>query len=543
MNIQPAFSENVLLPTPPDEYQKFSYSRTGAAGLSVATIFLLTSFFVGSLFFVRGKILAEWYLVFAVISSLGLGWNAYIYLYAKNFDYTFFKHKQRVFLADNPDFHPTVDVYLPSCGEDLDLLDNNYFHTKAMADEYGNAIVWALDDSHRPEVKALAEKYGFEYIARPNRGEDKKSGNMRYCFARSEGELILVFDADFCPRHDFLTETVWLFGYNSKLGVLQTPHYFQVKPEQARIERGGSLLQEIFFRVTQRGRDRYDAAICCGSNAIYRRASLAANGGSAIISRSEDVATGLVAIQAGYLVKYIPLVLAAGLSADTLRAFVNQFYRWSAGCFQTRTSKQYLWHKDVPWRIKFIYCTSALYFAVTGLGIVGYGIPGIVNILFYPQNISVVNYSFIIPAVFMVYLTRAKWSSLRWDTSIFYTAYVSNFVAFIALIDFLRGDLAGWIPTGEKRKKGSQYTRFIFFVRWVPIIGLGLCFAGAFKNFNEFTSWAWLFTVSIWLVKFWASNLILKHHERENRSDIILDVVEGYEREKEIKKYYNQEVL
>lgn len=37
-------------------------------------------------------------------------------------------------------------------------------------------------------------------IRRDNRPEMKKAGNLRYAFARTSGEAVVIFDADFCPR-------------------------------------------------------------------------------------------------------------------------------------------------------------------------------------------------------------------------------------------------------------------------------------------------------------------------------------------------------
>ncbi|CAN0312789.1 unnamed protein product, partial [Hapterophycus canaliculatus] len=37
-------------------------------------------------------------------------------------------------------------------------------------------------------------------IRRPNIPELKKAGNLRYAFARTSGQVLVIFDADFCPR-------------------------------------------------------------------------------------------------------------------------------------------------------------------------------------------------------------------------------------------------------------------------------------------------------------------------------------------------------
>lgn len=103
-----------------------------------------------------------------------------------------------------PEVYPSVDVFLPTAGEDMDLLENTYRHVRAV--EYpGTWRVHVLDDMARPEVEALAIRYGFGYLARPG-SEYKKAGNLRYAFDRTDGDHILILDADFVPRPDILLD-------------------------------------------------------------------------------------------------------------------------------------------------------------------------------------------------------------------------------------------------------------------------------------------------------------------------------------------------
>lgn len=84
---------------------------------------------------------------------------------------------------------PSVDVFLPSAGEDLRVLGNTFVHVSRL-DWPGPLTVYVLDDSARPEVHELAAKYGFTYLTRPNRGHLKKAGNLFYGYQHSTGDLI-----------------------------------------------------------------------------------------------------------------------------------------------------------------------------------------------------------------------------------------------------------------------------------------------------------------------------------------------------------------
>ena len=91
----------------------------------------------------------------------------------------------------------------------------------------------------------------FVDIRRENAPELKKAGNLRYAFARTSGEAIAILDADFCPRADFLKETVPYFGHDASIGILQTPQFFRFKKEQTWVEQGAGVTQEFFYRMVQ----------------------------------------------------------------------------------------------------------------------------------------------------------------------------------------------------------------------------------------------------------------------------------------------------
>lgn len=87
-------------------------------------------------------------------------------------------------------------------------------------------------------------------IRRDNRPELKKAGNLRYAFARTSGEVISIFDADFCPRADFLRETL-PYLVDPSIGILQTPQFFRRLGRQTWVEQGAGACQEPFYRLVQ----------------------------------------------------------------------------------------------------------------------------------------------------------------------------------------------------------------------------------------------------------------------------------------------------
>jgi hypothetical protein len=160
--------------------------------------------------------------------------------------------------------------------------------------------------------------------------------------------------------------------------------------------------------------------------------------------------------------------------------------------------------------------------------------------MFYPDNSRLVNYAYILPAIVLSYIVRSKWSTLNWGLPVLYAAEIASYISLISLFDFLRGDLSAWIPTGKKRAKGSQYTRFILLVRWVPIIGIALTLAGMYKNWQLINAYAWVPSLSFWVLKFWFSRKILSQEENETAVDLIVQSVQEYNQEEEVKSFYSQ---
>ena len=536
-----ATDDETGIPVPPSEAEKYAYINPDSLGLAISTLALAIAFSWGSFLFLQDKpfLLTAIYGLFAGLVCLGLYGSVLLYLLARRLDPHWWDYKKG-WTYKEANRYPTVDIFLPNCGEDLSLLASNLYHVSRI--DYPAFKVWVLDDAARPEVASIARRHGFEYIAREG-SEWKKSGNMRNCFAQSDGELILVLDADFAPHPSILSELSWLFLDKPELGIVQTPHYFRVNKHDNALQRGGGQLQSPFFRIIQNARDAVGrgSAICCGSNAIYRRKALEPAGGSACVPRSEDVATGLSVIAAGYTIKYVPLCLASGLSPSTLRAYINMLSRWCGGAFDIRFSR-YLWQRGVPGPTRLAYMGSALSFFIIGFGIIGYATPGLVNLLAYPESLSWHNYTVIVPAIAVLAIVRSRWAFEPWDLSLFYATFITSYTSLIAIIDYFRGANVPWIATGQKRSKGGSYGRVLWAIQWIPTIGFGLCLAGIYKNWELIPAYAWVPTTTFWGLKFWCSRLVLKQHEAETQTEATIKAIGELARETKMKHILNENV-
>ncbi len=226
--------EKIILPTPPTDEEKLQYLKLNKFmfyGLGFLSYICLN---VGIFLLLRTNVKYLVLLPYALYEFFYLGSSYLIGAFGKEFDFN--QHKHILEDSKSLEYQPSIDVYLPCCGEPLEILNNTYTYVKRI--EYSNLRVHVLDDGDKIEVKELAFKYGFNYIARDNRPHLKKAGNLRYAFQRTSADLFLILDADFCPRHDIFKETIPYFYHNKKLAILQTPQFFRVRHEQTWVEKG-----------------------------------------------------------------------------------------------------------------------------------------------------------------------------------------------------------------------------------------------------------------------------------------------------------------
>jgi len=285
------------LPVAPSAREKASYADRNIALIIRASLASFGALLISQFKFVsaeRPLLLLSPLLLFTILYyliSLCVNFNS------RGFDMA--AHRKLV-ASWRPYRYPSLDIFLPVCGELLAVLHNTWSHVYELIRTYpGLAIAYVLDDGASEGVAKMAADYGFTYMVRPNRGWMKKAGNLRHGFNRSSSEFILILDADFAPRADMPMEMLPYMAADPSLGIVQSPQYFRVNRAQSWIERGAGAVQELFYRLVQVSRDRHNGAICVGSCAIYRRQALFANGGTTLIEHSEDVHTGFDLRRAG----------------------------------------------------------------------------------------------------------------------------------------------------------------------------------------------------------------------------------------------------
>lgn len=363
-----------------------------------------------------------------------------------------------------PAQHPSVDVFLPSAGEDLAVLANTYRHVAAL-DWPGRLEVLVLDDSARPAVAEMAAAHGFRYLTRPDRGAFKKAGNLRFGFDHSDGDLILILDADFVPRPDALRELAPYFD-DSDVGLVQSPQYFDVDRRMNWLQRSAGATQMLFYRWVQPSRDRSDAAICVGTSAVYRREALARAGGYALIGHSEDVHTGVKLMRAGYRIRYVATVVTKGLCPDDLHSFATQQYRWCTGSMSLLFSSQF--HRTpLTLMQRLSYFSGFLYYITTAVNVFMMSLPPVLMAWFVADKVTPANYVFVLLALVLrqgVVPVITLGSETLLGLARVQTMY--SFCHALAVYDTLRGRTDAWVATGARGSSRTSERVLRLLRRW-----------------------------------------------------------------------------
>ena len=224
-----------------------------------------------------------------------------------------------------PQREHSVDVYICTYDEPVAVLEATLSGCSLLSYPH---TTWLLDDGARPEIAELAARWGARYMTRPDKSH-AKAGNINYALPRTEGELVLVLDADHVPMPDAL-ET--LVGYldDPHVALVQTPHDFS-NHDSIQHYALGRHEQSVFFSAICAGKDRHNSAFWCGSGALIRREALLSIGGVATETIAEDFHTTIKLHKRGWRTHYDERIFAQGLAPHDLASYLLQRDRWARG--------------------------------------------------------------------------------------------------------------------------------------------------------------------------------------------------------------------
>ena len=182
----------------------------------------------------------------------------------------------------------TVDVFITTYDEPIELVMATAHAAKRIAYPH---TTWVLDDGSRPELEAAAREAGVGYLTRSDDWTGKprhaKAGNLNSALFQTDGEFLLILDADQIPDPLILHRTLGYFADDPQVALVQTPQWFMNVDDADPL---GSQAP-LFYGPIQQGKDGWNAAFFCGSNAVLRREALMQLGIIGYVREVTDSAT------------------------------------------------------------------------------------------------------------------------------------------------------------------------------------------------------------------------------------------------------------
>jgi cellulose synthase (UDP-forming) len=375
---------------------------------------------------------------------------------------------------------PSVDVMIPSYNEEPELLEVTLRAALQIDYPQDKLRVHLLDDGgtlqkrrdtnpdkaleaqkRHLELRELCETLGAVYHTR-EKNEHAKAGNVNAALPNTDGDLVLILDADHVPTRDILRNTTGLFVDDDKLFLVQTPHFF-INPDPLERNLGtfGEMPSEnqMFYGVIQKGLDFWGASFFCGSAAILRKSCLMEIGGISGITITEDAETALDLHARGYRSAYIDRPMIAGLQPETFTGFVTQRVRWAQGMVQIFLLKNPLLLKGLKLRQRLCYLNSSFFWFFCYARVM-FVLAPVAHLVFglrvYDANLAEFA-AFALPHVVAAVIVSHKiFGSVRWTLVSELYELMQSFFSLKGIVKVLRNPRA---PTFLVTPKGERLDR------------------------------------------------------------------------------------
>lgn len=235
---------------------------------------------------------------------------------------------------------PLVTIQLPIYNEKyvIDRLIDSVARFDYPRDRFEIHI---LDDSTDETVDLVADKvaqyqaegFRIEQVRRPVR-QGFKAGALRDGMPLANGEFIVIFDADFVPRPDFLRRTLPYFE-DEKVGVVQT-RWEHINGDYSLITRLQALQLNVHFTVEQVGRMGGEHFLQFnGTAGIWRRDCIEEAGGWEADTLTEDLDLSIRAQLKGWRIHFLEHVGSPAELPAEMNSLKSQQHRWMKGGAET----------------------------------------------------------------------------------------------------------------------------------------------------------------------------------------------------------------
>jgi len=377
------------------------------------------------------------------------------------------------------DFRPSVDVFITVCGEPIELIEKTL--RGALADRYEKKNIYILNDGKVAQtdnwraVEVLAEKLGVTCITRDIPG-GAKAGNINHALSLTDGEIVIVLDADHVPKPALIQTLISPFK-EQKMGFVQAPQYYY-NQKRNRVTAASWAQQSLFFGVINQGRSRFYGNTMCGTNMAIRRSTLKEVGGMDEENIAEDFLTGMKIHGLGYKSQYIPKILAEGLAPEDFCSYYRQQLRWAKGNLEVLFRYNPLLFPGLTLAQRISYFSSALYYL---LGLVVFLNALLPLIYLFTGAVPFLTDTMVLAAAFLPFIFFTLYN-LQHSSNFTYTyqgiAYsIGTFpITLQALFETILGKKRSFAVTSKVDLAGNYPSLVIFQMTYIILVVVGVSY-------------------------------------------------------------------
>jgi len=235
-------------------------------------------------------------------------------------------------------YEPAVSILIPARNEEQ-VIGRLLQRITKLTYPHDKLQVITIDDASSDRTRQIAEEFSKRYSfievlhRDKNTGGKGKASAMNAGFARSTGEIVLCFDADYYPQSDIVEKLVKVF-VDPTVGAVQGRPVV-LNEAQNVVTRLVTLERIGGYRVDQEARDNLGLIPQFGGTAGgFRRSVLEKLGGFDESMLTEDTDLTFQVYLAGFKVRYVGEAECYEEAVDNWKAYWRQRHRWARGHMQ-----------------------------------------------------------------------------------------------------------------------------------------------------------------------------------------------------------------
>lgn len=262
---------------------------------------------------------------------------------------------------------PSVTVQLPVYNEMyvVERLIDAVCNLDYPADRFEVQVLDDSTDETQQIARAIVERYqnkgvNIHYLHRHKR-VGFKAGALAEGLKTAKGEFIAIFDADFIPCREMLTETIHYFN-DAEIGMVQV-RWGHINSDYSMLTMIQSIMLDGHFVIEHSARNRSGRFFNFnGTAGIWRREAIVTSGGWEHDTLTEDLDLSYRAQLKGWKFLFAPNVVAPAEVPVEINSYKSQQHRWAKGSIQTaKKMLPVVLNSKLPWWIKleaFFHLTS-----------------------------------------------------------------------------------------------------------------------------------------------------------------------------------------